>query len=1057
MISPIYQESASNFRVTKKETNAKSMFNFAEKQPKSYKMTENERRGEEMYRQTIVKQKQLEQKGDLNNYEYCNPENKEDELPQPYKFINGIINEMIFHNINLKIFEIEKTYKSDPNYEGNLSEFPPQGSFELNGITAISNSSRSRYNQIFVGDKSGSLFLLDLNKKTQVCKKEITPSKRIINISSQTIPYGETQLTTISIISRADPIVYIYRILQGDNKLYHNYSIKIPIALSQAATNNVTDQAKFANPLPFKAEIGINGDFVSVCTYNGDVHIFQIPDPPQIPKYDPSQDDPSNQVYGSQISGAIQSPRRQSMASHQRILTGQILEMKPVDIDKPFYSINFQGQKVSLNYKELMAKINDDTFKALNPQIVAQQLLEQQLKEQAAAKEKKDVKKDAKKGAKDQGPTEQELLEKQQQEQKQQKKEILFNDIVPIPEYKVSPNGQDISEDIPLPKFKPLVKFLKTQVTLPDSKKYFGRPRYFELVTDLLITWKGVKSFELHHLRPAKIEYLISVLYDALQKEDKSLSSGSETKSIAITVNSKNTKTGAVPAQQTPPPPPPPPTQAQLRQLLPPIKPKLKKTFSLIYPVTCLNINESESFAAFGLKEGSIIVWDLQFNLQKWALDRHTDEVTCIEFLENWRLVSGSKDGTVHLHDLEKGKMMMKRTNVFMEKKKNSVESIAVSNSGLAFVLDSLKNLRLYDLWHGQKIAKMQASSHLDTRTKSWTLFPQCVLNAQRDQLCILTDIHPPFDKEEEKQIQECGEIERIALKKQIIDQKVKNYDKNTNISIFRVYDILINIFPGLANVSRKGIDRDKLINLFGHLSIEDLNNPSFEIPTIGPPAMGQNTLSQDITKNSSKRMSKAQFPSILKNKSRDGSLNASQTLQVNNSQTMKQQKSQLQQQQQQQQYQQQQILSQYVQQQKQKSTASFDEEPDLNSSFKTQLTHATHIKAIPHPQHGQKTRLTKEVLHPERFLLERIRLPGQELKDYERDTIEACRKRFDEMEQRENKVMNDLARLAQELEKNEEKRVKRIKEMQMRQTSQPKQNTFKRGSQPVENKTSYQ
>lgn len=94
--------------------------------------------------------------------------------------------------------------------------------------------------------------------------------------------------------------------------------------------------------------------------------------------------------------------------------------------------------------------------------------------------------------------------------------------------------------------------------------------------------------------------------------------------------------------------------------------------------------------------------------------------------------MSGSKDGTVHLHDLEKGKMMMKRTNIFMDEKKgkNEIVDIAVSDAGLAFVLDSLKNLRIYDLWHGQKICKLSAYSQIDERTKSWTLFPGCLLNA---------------------------------------------------------------------------------------------------------------------------------------------------------------------------------------------------------------------------------------------------------------------------------------------------------------------------------------
>lgn len=59
-------------------------------------------------------------------------------------------------------------------------------------------------------------------------------------------------------------------------------------------------------------------------------------------------------------------------ASNTRILSGNILDMKPMDIDKPFYSINFTGIKVALNYQELITKINEDTFKSLNPEIIAQ-------------------------------------------------------------------------------------------------------------------------------------------------------------------------------------------------------------------------------------------------------------------------------------------------------------------------------------------------------------------------------------------------------------------------------------------------------------------------------------------------------------------------------------------------------------------------------------------------------------------------------------------------------------------------------------------------------------
>lgn len=87
-------------------------------------------------------------------------------------------------------------------------------------------------------------------------------------------------------------------------------------------------------------------------------------------------------------------------------------------------------------------------------------------------------------------------------------------------------------------------------------------------------------------------------------------------------------------------------------------------------------------------------------NTELCYLDKHPSVVNCMEFLENWRLISGSKDGSVHIYDLQKGKMEMKRTNLFREQQPYSIVNIAVSESGIAFVLDSLNNLRLYNMWH---------------------------------------------------------------------------------------------------------------------------------------------------------------------------------------------------------------------------------------------------------------------------------------------------------------------------------------------------------------------
>ena len=56
----------------------------------------------------------------------------------------------------------------------------------------------------------------------------------------------------------------------------------------------------------------------------------------------------------------------------------------------------------------------------------------------------------------------------------------------------------------------------------------------------------------------------------------------------------------------------------------------------------------------------------------------------------------------------------MKRTNLFREKKYHIV-NIAVSDVGVACVLDSKNNLRMYDLYHGEKILRLIPSSKEDS------------------------------------------------------------------------------------------------------------------------------------------------------------------------------------------------------------------------------------------------------------------------------------------------------------------------------------------------------
>ena len=43
---------------------------------------------------------------DLNEWEICNPDNREDQLPQPFRLISEVLSETILHKLSLSMYEI---------------------------------------------------------------------------------------------------------------------------------------------------------------------------------------------------------------------------------------------------------------------------------------------------------------------------------------------------------------------------------------------------------------------------------------------------------------------------------------------------------------------------------------------------------------------------------------------------------------------------------------------------------------------------------------------------------------------------------------------------------------------------------------------------------------------------------------------------------------------------------------------------------------------------------------------------------------------------------------
>ena len=125
---------------------------------------------------------------------------------------------MLFRSME-QIIRIEDK-KRGPEYEGFLKEIYTTGTFEMDGVCAservLTDSGGSK---VLLGDKHGSLALLDANRKILLDKKDVFPGKRIENISCASIAWADTRLVYAAVLGRAAPEVRIFAFKYSDNKV----------------------------------------------------------------------------------------------------------------------------------------------------------------------------------------------------------------------------------------------------------------------------------------------------------------------------------------------------------------------------------------------------------------------------------------------------------------------------------------------------------------------------------------------------------------------------------------------------------------------------------------------------------------------------------------------------------------------------------------------------------------------------------------------------------------------------------------------------------------------
>ena len=164
----------------------------------------------------------------------ANPDIYLDKLPQPYRFLNECLDDLIMKPVFNEITSIEERKKT-PEYEGNIKEIMATGRLDnTDGVTCIAkmepltlagglsektnspgnahySSNYGLHNLIVTGDKTGSISLMDVSKKTCFDTKKIEAYKgrRIVSISSCCLEWLDTTLIYIAVVARASPIVSI--------------------------------------------------------------------------------------------------------------------------------------------------------------------------------------------------------------------------------------------------------------------------------------------------------------------------------------------------------------------------------------------------------------------------------------------------------------------------------------------------------------------------------------------------------------------------------------------------------------------------------------------------------------------------------------------------------------------------------------------------------------------------------------------------------------------------------------------------------------------------------
>jgi hypothetical protein len=105
-----------------------------------------------------------------------------------------------------------------------VKEYLSQNTIDVENIACFSSFSK-HHNHLLAGDKSGSVYLLDLAKKIVFSKKELSIGRRVLYISETFINDGDVSITTLAVVLNSHNKIYILRYKHAEPKLVITHQI----------------------------------------------------------------------------------------------------------------------------------------------------------------------------------------------------------------------------------------------------------------------------------------------------------------------------------------------------------------------------------------------------------------------------------------------------------------------------------------------------------------------------------------------------------------------------------------------------------------------------------------------------------------------------------------------------------------------------------------------------------------------------------------------------------------------------------------------------------------